>query len=288
MGVGAIGAPMADCLIGAGFDVVIYDVSPAARERFAGRAVVASSPREVSDRAPVVLACLPDGPITRAVFAGSDGLAGGAAMTTFVHTGTSGPELFAELADEDSGVAFIDSPVTGGVPRARKGDLTAIVAGPAQAVADVDPVLRGFASKVVVVSERPGDAQRMKLVNNLLSAANLALACEALVLARKLGLDPHTMLEVVNSGSGQNSATLAKLPDYVVPRNFSRGGQLGLMRKDLAAAAKLAADAGVPIPLNDAVRDVFERAIAEGSATDDVTSIVLHMERAAQLPDQLP
>lgn len=283
VGLGAIGAPMADCLVGTGVDVVVYDISAAATEAFDGRARLAMSPREVADRASVVFACLPDGPVTRAVFAGTDGLVGGEAMTTFVHTGTSGPDLLDELAGAAGDVMIVDSPVTGGVPRARKGDLTAIVAGAPAAVGAVRPLLRSFASKVVVVSERAGDAQRVKLVNNFLSAANLATACEALVVARKVGLDPQIVLDVVNSGSGQNSATLTKLPDYVVPRNFSRGGQIGLMVKDLKEAARLASAAGVPTPLGDAVRACFERALAMGQPTDDVTSLVLSMEDAAGL-----
>src|SRR5690606_32734249 len=143
--------------------------------------------------------------------------------------------------------------------------------------------LEPFASKVVKVGSRVGDAQRVKLINNYLSAANLAIACEAIVLARKAELDLDVVLEVINHGSGQNSATLHKLPQYVVPRQFNRGGALGLMYKDLQEAAAEAQRQMVPMPLGDAVLSTFERALAEGSPTDDVTSIVKHMERAAGL-----
>lgn len=280
VGVGAIGRPMADCIVATGREVVVYDLSAGARDHFAGRARVAASGREVADRCDVVLACLPDESATVAAFAE---LRTGSRMRIFLQTGTSGPGLFAALASAAGPVTLVDSPVTGGVPRARAGDLTAIVAGPAAAVSEVEDVLHCFASKIVRVSERSGDAQRMKLVNNYLSAANLALACEALVLAQGAGLDPQVMLEVVNSGSGQNSATLTKLPDYVLPRRFDRGGHLYLMLKDLNEAAKLASDAGVPIPLGDEVRAAFERAVAAGAPGDDVTTVVRHMERAAGL-----
>lgn len=280
VGTGSIGAPMADRIVAAGHDVVVFDAAPAALDRFAGRATVAVSAREVAERADIVLGCLPDAAATVAVF---DELRAGGRMRVFVHTGTSGAEVFDVLGERAGTVALVDAPVTGGVPRARAGDLTAMVAGAAQTVSSVERVLGCFASRIVRVGERPGDAQRVKLINNFLSAANLAVACEAIVLAQAAGLDPRTVLDVVNSGSGQNSATLTKLPDHVLPRRFDRGGRLALMLKDLDEAAKLAGATGVPIPLGDAVRACFERAVAAGSPGDDVTTIVRHMEAAAGL-----
>lgn len=271
---------MAERIVATGRAVVVHDRAAGALNVFEGRATVAGSVGEVARSCEIVLACLPHKAATVEVF-GQLRAANGR-MRIFVQTGTSGADLF-ECLDR-RGVELVDAPVTGGVPRARQGDLTVIVAGADAAVREVEDLLGAFASKLVRVSDRPGDGQRVKLINNFLSAANLALACEALVLTRGAGIDPRVMLEVVNNGSGQNNATLSKLPDYVVPRNFSRGGRLGLMLKDLTEAARLAQESGVPIPLGDAVRAGFERAIEFGAPDDDVTSVVRHMEDAAGLP----
>lgn len=281
VGVGAMGRPMVEHLVASGRPVVVHDRSEEAVTGLA--ATIARTPTEVAARADVVLTCLPDAAILRDVVTGPDGLLRGDRMAVLVHTGTSGAEVVDELVGLLGDVALVDAPITGGVPRARQGTLTSIVAGADAHVERVRPYLEAFSSKVVQVSTRPGDGQRMKLVNNVLSAGNLALACEALVLGQKLGLDPHAIVEVVNSGSGQNSATLTKIPENVLPRNFKRGGAIPMLLKDLREAEAEARAHGVPTPLGDAVREVFARAVAEGSPTDDSTSVILHMERAAGL-----
>lgn len=285
IGVGSIGRPMAERLIDAGFKLAVYDVNVAAMNYFSDRALCATSPKHLGDLASVVLSCLPTLDATREAILGSDGLIHGEKLSLHIHTGTVGAPLIQELGSQlnSRSVEVVDAPITGGVPRARAGQLTAIVSGPDQAVTRARQYLEPFASKVVKVGSRVGDAQRVKLINNYLSAANLAIACEAIVLARKAELDLDVVLEVINHGSGQNSATLHKLPQYVVPRQFNRGGALGLMYKDLQEAAAEAQRQMVPMPLGDAVLSTFERALAEGAPTDDVTSIVKHMERAAGL-----
>ncbi|WP_259401501.1 NAD(P)-dependent oxidoreductase [Microbispora sp. H13382] len=281
VGLGAMGRPMAEHLRDAGFPLVVHDVSAAASSL--SGVTVAATPAEVADRADVVFLCLPDAHAVREVVLGPQGLRLGERMSVLVHTGTSGAPVVQEMASALATVSVVDAPVTGGVPRARAGSLTAIVAGPVVAVERVRPYLDAFATKVAHVSANPGDAQRMKLVNNFLSAGNLALACEAMVLGQKLGLDPKAIVDVVNSGSGQNSATLTKIPENVIPRKFSRGGAIGMLLKDLREAEDEARANGVETPLGDAVRAVFARAIAEGSPRDDSTSVICHMERAAGL-----
>ncbi|MET7541413.1 NAD(P)-dependent oxidoreductase [Streptomyces sp. NPDC005507] len=282
VGVGAIGRPMAQCLVAAGHDVVVHDIDPDVAASLDGARALATA-AEVARQADVVFVCLPAAQHLRQVVTGPEGLLAGGRMSVLVHTGTSGAAVVEELADRLGPVALVDAPVTGGVPRAREGTLTAIVAGPTEVLDRVGRYLEAFASKIIKVSARPGDAQRMKLVNNFLSAGNLALACEALVLGRGAGLAPEAIMEVVNSGSGQNSATLTKLPDNVIPRNFSRGGQIGMLLKDLREAEAQGRACGVEMPLGDTVREVFARAVAEGDVTDDSTSVILHMERAAGL-----
>ena len=283
IGVGSIGRPMADRLLESGHSLAVYDINPEALAYFDGRAICAGSPRAVADMAEVVLSCLPSLDANRQAIIGKGGIVEGERIRLYVHTGTTGVpllhELISPLAERD--IAVVDAPITGGVPRAKEGKLTAIVSGDDAHIAWARPYLEAFANKVVKVGDDVGAAQQVKLINNFLSAANLALACEALVVARKAGLDLDAVLDVINNGSGQNNATLAKLPQFVVPRQFNRGGSIGLMMKDLHEAAHEAQRLGVPTPLGDAVRSSFQRALEAGVPDDDVTSIVRHMERAA-------
>src|SRR6185312_4590257 len=106
-----------------------------------------------------------------------------------------------------------DAPMTGGVPRARAGTLTVMASGSRAAFAVAEPFLKTYASTIVYLGARLGAAQVMKLINNMLSAANLAIASEAMVLGANAGLDPEQMIAVLNAGTGQNSATLTKIPD---------------------------------------------------------------------------
>lgn len=272
---------MAGHLVAAGYDVLTYDPMPGVSVPGARRA---HSVREVGDAADIVLVCVPDAGALRDVVLDEGGLAGAARVRVLVHTGTSGPEVLDELAGRVE-LQIVDAPITGGVPRARTGDLTTIVAGAAEVVALVRPLLETYSAEVVVISERAGDGQRAKLVNNLLSASNLALACEAFVLGERLGLDPEALLQVVNSGSGQNSATLTKIPDNVLPRRFNRGGRISMLLKDLDAARSEAERVAVPMPLAAAVRSAFAEAIAQDGPDGDSTSVVRHMARAAGLED---
>jgi 3-hydroxyisobutyrate dehydrogenase-like beta-hydroxyacid dehydrogenase len=156
-----------------------------------------------------------------------------------------------------------------------------MASGPRVAFDQAASAIEHYAKKIVYLGDRVGAAQVMKFVNNVLSASNLALACEAMVLGRKAGLDPNAMLEVLNSGTGQNTATLTKIPAQVLTRKFNHGGGLGLMIKDLEAFSNEARRNSVPIPLAEAVIASFRQAAAEEGEREDLTTIIRPMERAA-------
>jgi hypothetical protein len=123
--------------------------------------------------------------------------------------------------------------------------------------------------------------QTMKLANNLLSATALAATSEAIVFGVKAGLDPAIMCEVINAGSGRNTATEDKFPRQVLPRRFAHGFTTGLMYKDVMLCLEEAEAAGVPMLVANAVRALWARARAELGAESDLTTIVQVIERAA-------
>ena len=135
--------------------------------------------------------------------------------------------------------------------------------------------------KVFFVDERPGAGQTMKLCNNYLSAAAMAATSEAMVLGVKAGLDPRIMLDVINAGSGRNTATEQKFPKMVVPRTFDLGFTNGLMAKDVGLALSEAKALGVPMDVADAVMRALKLACDEIGADKDLTTIVQPIERRA-------
>lgn len=281
IGIGAMGLPMAKCLMAHGYHVVAYDTQEAALRALGPDAEIASSSRAVADRADIVLACLPTLAAHRSAVIGADGLGAGRRMRTYIHLSTTGAGIVNEIAAALAPRVVVDAPVTGGVERAIQGTLTTIVSADRAAMAEVMPVLRSYSSHVVEVSDRTGDAQLMKLINNILSTTNLAIACEAMLVGAKAGLDAAVMLDVLNHGSGQNSATLTKIPNNVLTRQFDFGAALSIILKDAGQFIEEAKARGVPTTMASAAIENYRKAAEQEGLNADMTAVIRPMERAA-------
>jgi 3-hydroxyisobutyrate dehydrogenase-like beta-hydroxyacid dehydrogenase len=283
IGIGRMGGPMAGRLLAAGHDLTIFDVNPAACAALAARgAAVATSVRAVASEVEVVLVSLPTPDIVRAVAIGADGIAAGGKVKTFIDLSTTGPRTTAAIAAglAEKGIAMVDAPVSGGVGGAVKGTLAVMVACPRPQFERFAPVLQNL-GKVFHVGERPGLGQVMKLANNLMSATAMAIASEAIVMGVKAGLDPHTMIEVINAGSGRSSATQDKFPQSVLPRRFDYGFATGLMYKDVKLALEEAEAQQVPMWVGSAVRQLWQFANSDLGPDSDFTAIVQCIEKWA-------
>lgn len=281
VGLGAMGARIAARLLDAGHRVVVCDARAQAAAPLRERgAEVAGSPRAVADVAATVFVSLPTPAIVRAVALGDDGLAGGGALRTYVDLSTTGPavaeEVAAALATRD--VAAVDAPVSGGPAGAEAGRLTLMVAGPPVAVAAVQPLLEHFAGRIFVVGDRAGQGQSAKVINNLMSACSIAITAEAMVLGARAGLDPATLLDVVDASSGQNNAASDKFPKQVLTRNFDHGFRLELMAKDVRLALDEAHRRQVPMLLGATVSELWNLAETQ-DVGDDCTAIVRMFEQ---------
>jgi 3-hydroxyisobutyrate dehydrogenase-like beta-hydroxyacid dehydrogenase len=187
-------------------------------------------------------------------------------------------EVAAALAER--GIVPLDAPVSGGVRGAIEGTLAVMAAGPAAELEPVRPLLEVF-GRVFHVGERPGLGQLMKLANNFLSATAIAATAEAVVLGVKGGLDPATMLAVINASTGRNTASEDKFPRQVLTGRYAAGFTTGLLTKDLGLCAAAADALGVPMPVAAEVYAQWQRAVAELGADVDITRIVALVERAA-------
>jgi 3-hydroxyisobutyrate dehydrogenase-like beta-hydroxyacid dehydrogenase len=273
---------MAERLVRGGEDVVVYNRTIGKTARFRGRARIAISPAEMADAADIIFACVTTADSYRDVVLGPLGIVRGGRAKIYIHVGTNAVGLVEELAAElgTRGISTLDAPMTGGVDAAAEGTLTVMASGPRAAFNRAEPFLKHYAGKIVFLGEWIGAAQVMKLVNNVVSTGNLAVACEAMVLGRKSGLDPAAMLEIINNGSGQSNATLTKIPAHILTRKFSYGAALALSILNMEALAAEARLRDVPMPLAEAIFASLRTALAEEGDTD-VTRIIRPMERAA-------
>lgn len=281
VGIGNMGAHMAARLIDAGHPVVVFDRNDAAMAELAGRgAGVATSAAEVAALASTVFVSLPTPEIVQGVIVGE--IAGGKAVKNVVDLSTTGPRVagLCAAALQDRGITYVDAPVSGGKAGARDGKLAVMVACPKPVFAEVQPILE-LLGKVFFVGETAGQAQIVKLGNNLIGAAVIALTSEALAMGVKAGVDPQVMIDIINVSSGRSSATQDKFPQSVLPRTFDYGFATGLSYKDVRLCIDEAEGLGVPMIVGGAVRQFLAVTNARFGPESDFTSMARVVEEWA-------
>jgi 3-hydroxyisobutyrate dehydrogenase-like beta-hydroxyacid dehydrogenase len=283
IGVGRMGRHMSARMMAAGRRLVVYDTDARAlQQATAHGALAAHSAADVASQATTVFASLPTPEIVRQVALADGGVIAGSKVKTFVDLSTTGPKVAAEVARalSERGIVAVDAPVSGGPAGAEKGTLAVMVSGPRRLSAELEPILAAI-GKVFWVGEAPGMGQTMKLANNLLSATAIAITSEALVMGVKAGLDPAVMLDVINSGSGRNTATQDKFPRCVLPRRFDFGFATELLYKDVRLCLEEGERLGVPMMVGNAVRQLLAVAKASEGPDADITRIVRPVEQWA-------
>lgn len=283
IGTGAMGGALAAGYIRSGYDLSIYDVDPAvmAPLRELG-AEIMDSPRAVADRAEIVFACLPSNTVSRRVALGPDGIKDGKAVRIYVENSTLGVPAIEEIAKAlgDKGITTLDAPITGGAGGKRgveSGNFASIIAGDRQAFGRIQPILARLTSKIFYVGDTPGQAQVCKVINNAISITGLTIACEALVLGAKKGIDPARLLEIINAGSGRNVATEDKLPRML--QSPASPGKLEIGLKDMKLYLETMHLAGLPALLGSNVLELWQSAAALGE--QDYDGIIGVFERFA-------
>ena len=285
VGVGRMGGPMALRLLDAGYSLTVFDTSAdALRPLVARGATAASSAEAVASASDVVLMSLPTPPIVQAVSLGERGILQGTRAKTLIDVSTTGPSVAGVVAKacNERGVAWVDSPVSGGVNGAVKGTLAVMVSCAKDTFPAVDPVLKNF-GKTFYVGEKPGLAQIAKLANNLLAAAAIVLSSEAMAMGVKAGIDAKVLIDIINAGSGRNSATQDKFPKSILPGTFDFGFATGLSYKDVRLCIDEAEALGVPMVAGAAVRQMLAITQAKFGADSDFTSIAKVVEEWAHV-----
>ncbi|MGE2835630.1 NAD(P)-dependent oxidoreductase [Mycobacterium sp. SMC-4] len=280
IGLGNMGFPMMRRLLAAGHRVVVHDINRDTMDRaVAAGAVAADSAREVGEQAETVLASLPTPQVSSRVVAE---VAPAQRIRRFVDLSTVGGQAAQRNHDAltAQGVSALDSPVSGGVHGAEAGTLAVMVSGPR---AEFDALTDVYATlgRAIFVSEQPGAAQTMKLINNMMAATTLAATAEAMVMGAKAGLDPQVMVDVLNAGSGGTHASRDKFPRAVLPRTFDYGFATGLMHKDVALYLAEARALGTPVQVAELMARIWETTEHLHGPDSDFTCVVKPMEKAA-------
>jgi 3-hydroxyisobutyrate dehydrogenase-like beta-hydroxyacid dehydrogenase len=283
IGLGKMGFPMARRLIEAKHQLVVFDQRQEAVDRLVSLgAEAAASPKDVADRAEHVLASLPSLQASLEVATGGGGVIEGRRVKRFVDLSTVGSHMAVRIHDHlaKRNIVQLDSPVSGGVGGAEKGTLAVMVSGPRDDFGLIKPAL-DVIGRVFFIGDRPGSAQTMKLANNLLSATALVATSEAVVMGVKSGLDPTVMIDVINAGSGMNTASRDKFPRAILPRSFDFGFATGLMVKDVRLCLEEMRSLGLSMEVAEAVGRLWEVVFRDMGPESDFTSAIKPIEQAA-------
>jgi 3-hydroxyisobutyrate dehydrogenase len=275
VGLGTMGGPMARRLAAQGHQVTGYDVdgARAARAREGG-VTLATSPGGAAENADAVLSSLPDPAALRRAYLGADGVLGTVrAGATLLDLSTVDPDTWREVAAAArvKGVDCLDAPVSGGPAEAGNGKLVFLVGGDDAVVDRCRSLLMSLGTEIHHVGPL-GSGQIIKLVNNVMSIGNVAVAAEAMVLGVKAGMDPQRLFDILSTSGGRSHHFLKRFPN-VLAGDFTPYFGIALSRKDIALALGMAAKLEVPMFVASTVRQVYEAAHAEGFGQLDMAAV---------------
>lgn len=283
IGLGNMGSGMAANLVKAGHAVRAFDLNPDAVAKLVelGASAAGDVPTAVKG-ADVVVTMLPAGPHVKSVYLGEDGvLANTHDDAVLIDCSTidvdSAREVAAAVAAK--GIAFVDAPVSGGVAAAEGGTLTFMVGGPEAAFKGAEPILDAM-GKAVIHAGDAGAGQAAKICNNMMLAIHMIGTCEAMNMAKGLGLDPQRFYDIASKASGQSWSLTSYCPvPGPVPaapsnRDYKPGFAAPMMLKDMRLAIGTAESLGANTPMGKQAADIYERFVAEGGEQMDFSGVI--------------
>jgi len=296
IGLGNLGRHLAASLLRAGFELTVHDLNPAAADDvLGGGAVWAASPRETAARADSVITCLPSPAAVDSVVSGEDGvLAGLRPGGAWIDMSTNDRHEIKRLAAlaAAKGLGCLEAPVTGGVHKAAAGEITVIVGGERAVFEAHQPAFEAMGGRVFYMGPL-GSASVIKVITNMLAFIHLVAAGEALMLAKRGGLDLAQAFEVIKASSG-NSFVHETESQVILNGSYNIGFTMDLACKDLYFAHQLGREFGVPLEVAGLVEQTFIRARAQYGGSAWSSQVVKLLEdalgtdlRAPGFPDLL-
>lgn len=285
IGLGIMGMPMARNLMKAGYSLTAYDVVGTRVQKLAAEgATPVSSSKEAAQRAPLVITMVPDSPHSEAAILGTNGVLEGASPGSVVIDMSSiAPATSKKIATacEARDVDFLDAPVSGGEPGAVAGTLAIMVGGKRNVFDRHEELLHAMGTGVVYCGDY-GAGNTTKLVNQIIVAINIEALSEALVLAKKAGLEPGVVFEAIKGGLAGSNVLNTKAP-MMIAGDFEPGFRIGLHQKDLHNALLTAKELGVPLPVTGLVQQMLGALVNEGKGDWDHSAIATFIEGMARV-----
>jgi 3-hydroxyisobutyrate dehydrogenase len=283
IGVGNMGWPMAACLVKAGFPVLINDSRREVANNFVQQhgGTAPDTLKQLAAGSDIVVTMLPTSVIVEHVLGGGDDnvFAGMKPGTIVIEMSSGVPSVTQRLAEQVAALGghMIDGPVSGGVPRAKTGELAIMVGGDAAIIERAMPVLSAMGT--VLRTGGVGSGQAMKALNNMVSTGGFLIGIEALLIGQRFGLDPAVMTDVLNAATGMNNSTQKKFRQFVLSRKFDAGFTMGLLAKDLSIALQVGRETGTAAPLSALVKEMIVSAEAMFGSAADHTEMAKWVEK---------
>ena len=280
VGLGIMGHAMAENLIRAGFDTIVWNrTASRADDLVALGAAGASSPSEVASETDIVMVCVSDTPDVEAVVFGPDGVSAGIRSgSLIIDHSTISPGATKEFASRiaDQGAFWLDAPVSGGSEGAVNGTLSIMIGGDASQIERSMPYLEAVGSTITHVGPQ-GAGQLVKAVNQILVVVNQLAVSEALLLAEAGGLDLYATLSAV-AGGAAGSWMLSNRGPQMIERDWSPGFTIDLQQKDLRLVLEAADELGVPIPGTAMVYQLYRALQHQGLGSEGNHALVKSLE----------
>ena len=283
IGIGIMGAPMAEHLLDAGYEVAVNDLNTISQVLLDKGAQVVSSAKEAAEKGDVIIVMVPDTPDVKAVLFGekgvAEGLYGGKIVIDMSSISPVETKLFAEKINA-LGCKYLDAPVSGGEVGAKAGSLTIMVGGDQETFDKVKPLFELMGKNITLVGGN-GDGQTCKVANQIIVALTIEAVGEALLFASKAGADPAKVREALMGGFA-SSKILEIHGDRMIKRTFDPGFRIELHQKDLNLALSNARKLQISLPNTATAQELFNSVAAQGGIELDHSAMVLALEKLAE------
>jgi len=282
IGLGIMGAPMAEHLLKAGHQLFVFTLGKMPEAIATSQATQCLNARGVAERADIIITMVPDTPDVQAVLFSEDGVAAGLSKGKIVVDMSSiSPIATKKFAKQinDLGCQYLDAPVSGGEVGAKAATLSIMVGGDEAVFEQVKPLFELMGKNITLVGGN-GDGQTAKVANQIIVALNIEAVAEALLFAARAGADPARVRQALMGGFA-SSKILEVHGERMVKRNFAPGFRIELHQKDLNLALSSARELGVSLPNTATAQELFNSCVAHGGKAWDHSGMIRALEKLA-------
>ncbi len=277
IGLGAMGLGIARSLLRSGFNVHACDVRAAVTEQFATEGGVAcATPAAMAAACDVIITVVVNADQTEAVLFGDTGAVAALRPGALViGCATVAPEFAVTLGKRlgDTGLLYLDAPISGGAAKAASGDMTMMTSGPAEVYEVADPVLQGMAGKVYRLGNVHGLGSKVKIINQLLAGVHIAASAEAMALGLREGVDPDALYDVITHSAGNSWMFENRVP-HILKADYTPLSAVDIFVKDLGLVLDTARTSKFPLPLSATAHQMFMQASSAGFGREDDSAVI--------------